>query len=86
MVNANQDYFNISQSTLEGYHALFFLDINNWRGGILSCIKSSTPPVCLSFGIFYESIQALPFEINLRDQRCLLISVYFPSPKNSEFS
>ena len=75
------------QFTLEGYHTSYRVDINNKSksGGILVYVKSSIPSRCLSYEELCISIQAILFEINLRKEKCLMISIYRPPSKNSEY-
>ena len=46
--------------------------------------KSSTPSRCLSCEELCISTQAIPFEINLRKQIWLVISIYRPPSQNSQ--
>ena len=48
-------------------------------------IKSSIPSRQLSYGSICNSIQAIPFEINLRQEKWLVISIYRPPPQDSGF-
>ena len=49
-------------------------------------IKSSTPSRQLSYGRICNSIQAIPFEINLRQEKRLIISIYrWPSQDGGFF-
>ena len=51
-----------------------------------SCyIKSNIPTRELNCGNLCKSIQAVPFEINLRKEKWLVISIYRPPSQNSEF-
>ena len=77
--------FPSAQFTLEGYHTPCRLDKNNKTGGILVYVKSSIPLSCLSFEELCISIQAIPFEINLRKEKWLVISIYRPPSQNSEY-
>ena len=49
------------------------------------CVKSSIPLRCLSYEELCISIQDILFEINLRKEKWLVISVYRPSLQNSEY-
>ena len=53
-------------------------------GGILAYVKSSIPSRRLSFELCI-SIQAISFEINLRKEKWLVISIYRPPLQNSEY-
>ena len=77
--------FPSAQFTLEGYHAPYRLDINNKSGGILVYVKSSILSRCLCYEELRISIQAIPFEINLRKEKWLVISIYRPLLQKSEY-
>ena len=79
IINENVDIFTIaktklngsfptSQFELEGYYSPFRLDITKQSGGLLVYTKSSVPSSQLSYWSIYDSIQAIPFEINLRKE------------------
>ena len=48
-------------------------------------IKSSIPSRQLSYGSICNSIQAIPFEINLRQEKWLVTSIYRPPSQDSGF-
>ena len=77
--------FPSAQFTLERYHILYRLNINNKSDGILVYVKSSVPSRCLSFEELCISKQAIPFEINLRKEKWLVISIYRPPSQSSEY-
>ena len=77
--------FPSAQFTLEGYHTPYRLDINNKSGGILVYVKSSIPSRCLCYEELRISIQATPFEINLRKEKWLVISIYRAPSQNREY-
>ena len=62
----------------EGYHKPYRLDVSEKSGGILVYISSSTPSKELHCGNLNLSIQAVPFEINLKKDKWLVISAYRP--------
>ena len=66
------------QFILEGYHTPY-------RGGILVYVRSSIPSRFLSDEELCRSIQAIPFGINFRMEKWLVISVYCPPLQNSEY-
>ena len=95
IINGNVDIFTIaetkldgsfptSQFELEGYYSPFRLDITKQSGGLLVYIKSSIPSRQLSYGSIRNSIQAISFEINLRQEKWLVISIY-RRPKTVDF-
>ena len=94
--NGNKDIFAIvetkldgsfptSQFELEGYYSPFRLDITKQGGGLLVYLKSSIPSRQLSYGSICNSIQAIPFEINLRQEKWLVISIYRRPSQDSGF-
>ena len=96
IINGNVDIFTIaetkldgsfptSQFEIEGYYSPFRLDITKPSGGLLVYIKSSIPSTQLSYGSICNSIQAIRFEINLRQEKWLVISIYRPPPQDSGF-
>ena len=89
IINENVDIFIIAETKLIGsfptaefeikeYYSLSRLDVTNKSGGLLVYIKSSIPSRKLSCGDVYNSIQAISFEINLRKEKWLMISIYHP--------
>ena len=96
IINGNVDIVSIAETkldtsfpsvqfALEGYHTPYLLDINNKSGGILVLVKFSIPSRRLSFEELCISIQVNPFEINLRKEKWLVISIYRPPLQNSEY-
>ena len=77
--------FPSAQFVVEGYHSPYRLDASNRSGGILVYVKSSIPSLCLSCENLCDSIQPVPFEINLRKEKWLMISIYHPPSHNSEY-
>ena len=90
MINGNVDVVSIAETridasfpsaqsvVLEGYHSPYPLDISSRSGGILVHVKSSVPSRLLSCENLCDSIQAVPFEINLRKEKWLVISINCP--------
>ena len=77
--------FPSAQFVLEGYHSLYRLDISSRSGGILVYVKPSIPSRCLSCKNLCNFIQAVAFEINLRKEKWLVISIHCPPSQNSEY-
>ena len=97
IINGNVDIFAIaetkldgsfptSQFELEGYYLPFRLDITKQSGGLLVYIRSSVPSRQLSYGSICDSIQAIPVEINLRQEKWLMISIYCPPSQDSFYT
>ena len=74
-----------SQFILEGYYIPYCLDINNKSGGMLVYVKHPVPSRCLSCEELFASMEAIPFEINSRKEKWLVISFYRPHLQNSEY-
>ena len=68
--------FPTAQFSAEGYHKLSHLDVSEKRDSILVYINSSIPSRQLYCRNLNLSIQAVIFEINLREDKWLVISVY----------
>ena len=96
IINENVDIFTIaetkldgsfptSQFELEGYYSPFRLDITKQSDGLFVYINSSIPSRQLSYGGICDSIQAIPFEINLRQVKWLMIPIYCPPSQDSGF-
>ena len=88
IINGNVDVISIAETKIdasfpsaqfvfEGYHSPYRLDVSNRSGGILVYVKSSIPSRRLSCDNLCDSIQAVPFEINLRKEKWLVISIFF---------
>ena len=96
IINGNVDVISIAETKIdasfpsaqfafEGYHSPYRLDVSNRSGGILVYVKSSIPSRRLSCENLCGSIQAVPFEINLRKEKWLVISICHPPSHNSEY-
>ena len=70
--------FPTAEFEIKEYYSLSRLDVTNKSGGLLVYIKSSIPSRNLSCGDVYNSKQAISFEINLRKEKWLMISIYHP--------
>ena len=77
--------FSTAQFSAEGYHKPYRLDESKRRGGILVYVNSSIPSRQLHSRNFNLSIQPVPFKINLRKDKWLVILVYRPPSQNSEY-
>ena len=77
--------FPTAQFRLTNYHTPYRLDISDKSGGILVYIKSNITTRQLNCGNLCKSIQAVPFEINLRKEKWLVISIYRAPSQNNEF-
>ena len=66
-------------------HQPFRLDINSKGGGILVYVKSPVLSRKLKCDVLLKSIQAIRFELNLRKEKWLVISIYQPASQDSKF-
>ena len=93
IINENVDIFTIAETKLDGsfptaqfeikgYYSPFRLDITNKSGGLLVYMKSSIPYRNSHLMIF---VICIPFEINLRKEKWLVISIYRPPSQDSVF-
>ena len=67
------EFFPTTQFLLPGYHKLYRLDISNKQGVLLICIKTHLSSRLLSNHISSKDIQAIPFELNLRKEKWMLM-------------
>ena len=70
--------FTSNQFLLENYKKPYRLDKSKTSGGLLVYILQDIPSKLLRNFSFPEDFQALPFEITLKKQKWLIISVYNP--------
>ena len=77
--------FPTAQFEIKNYYSPFRLDITDKSGDLLVYIKSSVPSRKLPYDDICNSIHAIPFEINLRKEKWLVISIYFPPSQDSVF-
>ena len=73
------------QFLIPNFHQPFCLYINRNSGGLLVFVRSSFPARMLSNYRFPPDIQAIPFEINLRKEKWLFVSVYKPPSHNNQY-
>ena len=78
-------FFPNAQFLIPNFHQPFRLDISRNSGGLLVFVKSSIPARMLSNYKLPPDIQAIPFEINLREEKWLFISVYKPPSLNRQY-
>ena len=75
-----------AQFLLSGFHESLRLDINNRTGGLFVYIKASVPSNILTKFKLPINIQIIFFEINLRKERWLSVSIYkSPLQRNQYF-
>ena len=73
--------FSTSQFSLEGYHLPYCLDASNKSGGL----NASIPTRQLKYEIKSKDIQIISFEINLKKEKWLVVSIYPRLSHNIEY-
>ena len=84
VTKTNYASFPTAQFSAERYHKPYRLDVSEKSGGIFVYINSSIPSRQLHCGNLNLFIQAALFEINLREDKWLVISVYTPPSQKRE--
>ena len=74
-----------SQFSIPGFHNPLRMDVNSRRGGLLVYVKSSLPLKMLTKFKLPNNIQIIPFELNLRKEKWLFVSIYQPPLQNNEY-
>ena len=74
-----------SQFLIPGFHKPLRMDVSSWRGGLLVYIKSSLSSKMLTKFKLPNKIQIIPFELNLRKDKWLFVSIYKPPLQNNQY-
>ena len=74
-----------SLNLLRGYYLSFRLDTTKQSSGLFVYIKSSSPSRQPPYGSICDFVQDTPFEINLRQEKWLKISIFFPLSQDIVF-
>ena len=74
-----------SQLLIVSFHEPMRLDITSKRGGMLVYIKSSLPSRIMSNFKLLENIQIIPFELNLRKEKWLFVSICKPLLQSNSY-
>ena len=75
-----------SQFLISGFHKPLRMNVSSRRGGLLVYVKSSLPSKMLTKFNLPNNIQIRLFELNLRRDKWLFVSIYKPLlPKNQYF-
>ena len=74
-----------SQFFKPGFHKPLRMDVSSRRGGLLVFIKSSLPSKMLTKFKLSNNIQIIPFELNLRKDKWLFVSIYKPPLQNNQY-
>ena len=77
--------FPTTQFVISGFHHPFRLDIDRRSGGLLVYVKGSIPARVLTNFSTPADTQIIVFEINLRRERWLFVTIYKPSSLNSQY-
>ena len=67
------------------FHKPLRMNFSSRRGGLLVYIKSSLPPKMLTKFKVPNTIQIAPFELNLRKDKWLLVSIYKQPLQNNQY-
>ena len=95
IINENVDILCIAETKIDesfptaqflwsGYHKTYSLDISDKQGGLLIYIKAHLPSRLLSNHISPKNTQAIPFELNLRKEKWMLVCIYRPPKQDSQ--
>ena len=74
-----------SQFLIPGFHKPLRMDVSSRRGGLLVSIKSSLPSKMLTKFKLSNNIQMIPFELNLRKNKWLFVSIYKPPLQKNQY-
>ena len=72
-----------SQFLIPGFHKRLKMDVSSPRG--LVYIKSSLPSKMLTKFKLPKNIRIIPFELNLRRDKWLFLSIYKPPLQNNQY-
>ena len=70
---------------LRGYHKPYRTGISDRKGGLLIYIKSHLPSRLLKTFDIPSNIQIIPFELNLRKEKWMLMCIYRPPSQNKQY-
>ena len=62
--------------SLEEYQSPYRLDVSNRKDGSLVYVNAPIPTRQLNYEIKYKDFRIIPYEINLRKEKWLMVSVY----------
>ena len=95
-ISKNEDILSVAETKLDHsfpnsqflipcFHEPMRLDITSTGGGMLVYIKSSLPSRIMSNFKLPENIQVIPFELNLRKEKWLFVSIYKPPLQSNNY-
>ena len=74
-----------SQFLLPGMRKPFRLDVTSRKGGLLVFVNNDIPSKYLRNFHLPGDIQAIPLEINLKQRKLLVVSIYRPPDQNLDY-
>ena len=74
-----------SQFLLPGMRKPFRLDVTSRKGGLLVFVNNDIPSKYLRNSHLPGDIQAIPLEINLKQRKLLVVSIYRPPDQNLDY-
>ena len=77
--------FPVNQFKIEGYKTPYRLDISQNKGGIMAYINENIPSRRLMKTTIPRDIQIIPFEINIRKRKWLILAIYKPPNQNHDY-
>ena len=78
-------FFPNSQFLIPCFHEPMRLDITSKCGRMLICIKSSLPSRIVSNFKLLKNIQVIPFDLNLRKEKWLFVSISKPPLQSNNY-
>ena len=96
VIDNNLDIFAITETKLDssfpesqfispGVRKPFQLDVTSRKSEILVLVNNNIPSKYLQRFHLPEDIQAIPFEINLKQCKLLVVSIYWPPDQNLDY-
>ena len=77
--------FVTNQFLQEGFNTPFRRDCSKYSGGLMVYVRDNIPSRYISKFTIPNDIQILPFELNLRKRKWLVLSLYKPPSQNNEY-
>ena len=74
-----------SQFILPGMRKPFRLDVTSRKGGLLVFVNNDIPSIYLRSFNLHGDIQAIPLEINLKQRKLLVVSIFRPPDQNLDY-
>ena len=74
-----------AQFSVNGYKTPFRLDVTDTSGGLLIYVKTGLPSVPLKEFSIPKDVQILPFEIQLKSCKWLVVAIYKPPSQDAAY-